>query len=96
MDAHHKLLGEASPEVWVKVMTNQPHHPILGHLSGAELGLRDANGFDSILLFFYFVITNQYVFIIELMKKHKHTKESKHTHYLVFLVHRGTNSYFVG
>lgn len=52
MDAHHKLLGEASPEVWVKVMTNQPHHPILGHLSGAELGLRDANGFDSILLFF--------------------------------------------
>lgn len=54
MDAHHKLLGGASPVVWVKVMTNQPHHPILGHLSGAELGLRDANGFDSILLFFLF------------------------------------------
>lgn len=54
MDAPHKLLWGASPKVWVKVMTNQPHHPILGHLSGAELGLRGANGFDSILLFLKF------------------------------------------
>lgn len=66
MDAHHKLLGGAFPEVWVKVMTNQPHHPILGHLSGAELGLRDAKGFDCI---FFLLLQNQYVFIIELMGK---------------------------
>lgn len=86
MDGHHKLLGGASPEVWVKVMTNQPHHPILGHLSGAELGLQ------RLRLYFFFTST---FFIIELMKKkktHKHTKESKHTYYLVFLVSCGTNT----
>lgn len=61
MDAHHKLLWGASPKVWVKVMTNQPHHPILGHLSGAELGLRGANGFDSILLFFLILLLQNFL-----------------------------------
>lgn len=45
-------------------------------------------------VFFFIIITKPVRFYhrINGEKTHKHTKESKHTHYLVFLVSRGTNT----